>query len=72
MITTVMPSEMRILNRMIEDSRSDEYSDITLSIGIAFSEDVPDDMSVFNAADSKLYEVKENGRNGYRFFGSEY
>lgn len=68
----VAEEKMRILNRMIEDSRSDEYSDITLSIGIAFSEDVPDDMSVFNAADSKLYEVKENGRNGYRFFGSEY
>lgn len=68
----VAEEKMKILNRMLETNRCEEYIDITLSIGIAFSEDVPSDMSVFNAADSKLYEVKENGRNGYRFFGSDY
>ena len=68
----VAEEKMKILNRMLKDNRCEEFIDITLSIGIAFSEDVPSDMSVFNAADSKLYEVKENGRNGYRLFGSDY
>ena len=45
---------------------------VTLSIGIAFSEELRDrgdDLTVFKAADRALYTIKEAGRNGHQFFG---
>ena len=45
---------------------------VTLSIGIAFSEELRDrgdDLTVFKAADQALYTIKEAGRNGHQFFG---
>ena len=41
---------------------------ITLSIGVAFSEDADEHTSVYKAADLALYSVKETGRDGYAFY----
>lgn len=41
---------------------------ITLSMGVAFSEDVSEEESLYRAADTALYIVKERGRNGYEFY----
>lgn len=41
---------------------------ISLSMGVAFSDRDNPGESIFKDADSVLYKVKENGRNGYRFY----
>lgn len=41
---------------------------ITLSIGVAFSEDADENISIYKAADVALYSVKESGRNGQAFY----
>ena len=46
----------------------DDMPPVTLSIGVAFSDEVSGVDEVFVAADSALYEVKRKGRNGYGFY----
>ena len=50
----------------------DSLPPFTLSIGIAFSEDVdndtPSDTNLYKAADIALYYIKDSGRNGYAFY----
>ena len=41
---------------------------IFLSMGVAFSDRNNPGESIFKDADYVLYKVKENGRNGYRFY----
>jgi len=46
---------------------------ITVSVGAAvYPEDTDDPNILTNYADAALYEVKKNGRNGYRLFQPEY
>lgn len=50
--------------------RSDGMPEITLSVGVAFS-DPEDQMGmIYRHADRALYRVKESGRNGYEFYVS--
>lgn len=42
---------------------------VTLSIGVAVSRREDSSQNIFQDADVALYEVKEHGRNGYRFYG---
>lgn len=42
---------------------------VTLSIGVAFSGREDSSQNIFQDADVALYDVKEHGRNGYRFYG---
>ncbi len=50
--------------------RSDGMPEITLSVGVAFS-DPEDQMGmIYRHADRALYLVKESGRNGYEFYVS--
>ena len=50
--------------------RAEERSPaVTLSIGVAFSGRENSSQNIFQDADVALYEVKEHGRNGYRFYG---
>ena len=44
---------------------------VSLSVGIAFSDRENPEKSLFEDADQALYYVKENGRDGYRFFGDK-
>lgn len=50
---------------------SDNLPQITLSVGIAYSDDVHGDLSLYNAADKALYQSKEGGRNRYTFYTPE-
>lgn len=46
---------------------SDGLPSTTLSIGVAFSEEIEEGDTVFKAADRALYLAKARGRNGYAF-----
>ncbi|MBR1829452.1 MAG: diguanylate cyclase [Atopobiaceae bacterium] len=46
---------------------SDGLPKVSLSIGIAFSEDHQGSENLYRAADRALYEIKQRGRNGYAF-----
>ena len=66
---------VRIASRILEQSNSREFSKIrmTCSIGIAsFPVDGQDWLSVFNAADRRLYSAKRHGRNRIGAFRKEY
>lgn len=45
-----------------------EVPAVTLSIGVAFSDQENPGESIFKDADKALYHVKENGRNGCAFY----
>lgn len=47
---------------------SDGFPAVTLSIGVAFSDRTAPGDSIFEDADSAFYYVKNNGRNGSRFY----
>ncbi|MCD4701014.1 MAG: diguanylate cyclase, partial [Candidatus Aegiribacteria sp.] len=66
---------VRIASRFLEQCRSREFSKIrlTCSIGIAsFPIDGRDWLSVFNAADRRLYSAKRHGRDRIGAFTREY
>lgn len=46
----------------------DEIPEISLSIGVAFSEDARQEETLFQEADSALYYIKAHGRDGYQFY----
>ena len=41
---------------------------VTISVGVAFSDQLKEDEDLFKNADRALYRVKENGRNGCGFY----
>ena len=53
-----------ILNNILQHGGDQELPCSSLSIGVAFSEDIPmgDSKTLFECADAALYEVKCNGR----------
>lgn len=46
----------------------DELPPVTLSIGVAFSDSLTESMRIYPAADTALYKVKREGRNGFAFY----
>ena len=59
--------------RIVEAARILEIAEedmpkITISVGVAFSEQVESGEKLFQAADRALYWIKKNGRNGYGFY----
>lgn len=72
------PSLRGVIEARIETVREkisalqDHLPPITLSIGVAFSEDVnggqSSDINLYKAADLALYHVKDTGRNSYAFY----
>lgn len=63
----VISEKLSAINMKLSNP-SDETPPITLSIGVALSDRKNSGDSIYNDADSALYEVKENGRNGCRFY----
>lgn len=49
----------------------DTVPEITLSIGIAFSDNIEDGATIYECADKALYHVKKSGRNGWSFFSKK-
>jgi diguanylate cyclase (GGDEF)-like protein len=52
---------------MLRDEE-DSVPGITLSVGVAFSDREDPQGNIFEDADTALYRVKDNGRNGFEFF----
>ena len=73
-MTEADPSLKSVIIRKIEQLRktmadaSDGLPEMTLSIGVAFNDGTLSPEEILKHADIALYEVKEAGRNGYRFF----
>lgn len=70
-LKNVIEARIEALREKIGAPR-DRLPAFTLSIGVAFSEDVSGnesgDTSLYKAADLALYHVKDTGRNGYAFY----
>lgn len=72
-ITDITPQLKYVVERKIGQitgslkDTSDGLPETTLSIGVAFSEGLGPEDSIFKAADRALYLVKERGRNGHAF-----
>lgn len=59
-----------ILNNILQHGGDQELPRSSLSIGVAFSEDIPmgDSKTLFECADAALYEVKCNGRANIKIY----
>lgn len=63
----VLENKLNIIKNILNVSEED-IPPIHLSIGVAFSDSLSKNDSIFEAADKALYTVKENGRNGHSFY----
>lgn len=63
--------EQRIvqMRKLLEEAET-ELPKVTLSIGVAFSDESRGGDSTFRNADRALYQVKTSGRNGYAFYSA--
>lgn len=59
-------NKVGLVNTMLADD-SDDLPLVTLSVGVAFSDEGMNDEDIYRAADEALYRVKEHGRNGIAF-----
>jgi diguanylate cyclase (GGDEF)-like protein/PAS domain S-box-containing protein len=65
-----------LVDKIIRDSNNnynifDEQIYVELSIGVTIFDNNMQDREILKAADLALYNVKESGRNGYRFYEKE-
>jgi len=65
----VVEKKLARLRAALLDNTDDGLPEITMSVGIAFSDRLCGEENIYKAADKALYAVKERGRNGYAFFG---
>lgn len=63
---SVIEEKVRSMNEELQNPQ-DGMPKVSLSVGVAFSEHGFED-DLYNRADAALYEVKENGRCGCRFY----
>ncbi|MBQ7165016.1 MAG: diguanylate cyclase [Clostridia bacterium] len=57
------------IERIREDLKAAEgETPVTVSVGVSYCRETDDIQKMFREADIALYRVKENGRNGYRFY----
>ena len=75
-IKDISPDKRELLAKRLENIRkvlekiSEGLPKVTLSVGVAFADDASraDAKEIFRHADSVLYKVKENGRDGFNFY----
>lgn len=60
-------SKIRQINEELADT-GDGLPAVSVSVGVAHGSQAEDMVSLFDCADSALYETKKKGRNGYTFF----
>lgn len=65
-IQEVIAEKVRFMNEVLQNP-TDDLPKVSLSVGVAFSEHGFDE-DLYKKADTALYEVKENGRCGCRFY----
>lgn len=67
----VLTAAKRIFDTIVQKLRlNGEEITPSVSMGIAVSDGSDDTRSLFRAADEALYEVKKQGRNGYRLYNA--
>lgn len=59
--------KIKAVNEQLAKAEEDVPA-VSLSVGVAFSDRENPEDTIFKDADKALYHVKENGRNGCRFF----
>ena len=73
-MTEIGPSLRPVVERKLEQlmatlaDTSDGLPTVSVSIGVAFSDDDNDGLDVFKAADTALYRVKEESRGDFAFY----
>ena len=76
-ITDISPSVKGVVQRKIRQvgeglSRTEDgLPPVTLSVGVAFSDQCGPDQDLYKLADAALYRVKARGRNGCAFYGDD-
>lgn len=55
----------QLQSKLVEE---DSIPEVTLSIGVAYSQEGDPEKDIFRKADQALYKAKENGRNGFVFY----
>ncbi len=65
-IQEIIAEKVRFMNEVLQNP-TDDLPKVSLSVGVAFSEHGFDE-DLYKKADAALYEVKENGRCGCRFY----
>lgn len=63
----LIKNKMRCIGKELGDT-ADDTPPVTLSVGVTFSEEEIEPDVMFRQADTALYRVKENGRNGCMFY----
>lgn len=66
----VIEHKAAYISALLADT-DDGLPEVTLSMGVAFSENMAEADSLYRAADKALYVVKRNGRNGCAFYGDD-
>ena len=69
-LSPMVAEKLAALRESLADD-SDGLPSVTMSLGVAFSGAADGAVSLFKAADSALYYVKEHGRDASRFYGDE-
>lgn len=76
-VAVIMPGVSSALRPMVAEKLSllrrslaaiGDSPTVTVSIGVAFSDDPAAPGDIFQNADKALYDVKEHGKNGSRFW----
>lgn len=60
--------KIQAVNEQLAESREEGVPNVSLSVGVAFSDRENPGESLFKDADKALYYVKEHGRNGCSFY----
>ena len=66
----VLERKLKKIGAELADT-SDGLPKVTLSIGVAFGSQLPENTNLYHAADTALYEAKHRGRNRYVFYDGE-
>ena len=76
--TGVTPTAKEVLRRKVREAAaklrdtSDGLPAVTLSVGVAFGEQIAPGEDLYRMADAALYQVKAAGRDGCGFYGETY
>lgn len=60
-------SKIRQINEELSDT-GDGLPAVSVSVGVVHGSQAEDMVSLFDCADSALYETKKKGRSGYTFY----
>jgi len=66
----LIKSKLGKVNRELMDTE-DGLPPISVSVGIAHGSEATDDIDLLKRADYAMYQLKRNGKRGYRFYDGQ-